>query len=85
MRRFEAEARSTPPEDFEEWAAELMLFADCEGEAAALGVVMKFAPLECFRALAADQGVWSELIARARYCDAQRFREGVLAGRRVGL
>jgi hypothetical protein len=80
MRRFEAEPRVVMPPDFAGFAAELALFADCEGEAALIGVVLEYAPLECVRYLSAHQELWAELITRARWADLQRFREGVAVG-----
>jgi hypothetical protein len=85
MRRFEAEARASLPPDFAGFAAELGLYAECEGEAALIGCVMEFAPLECVRYLSTHPELWLELLARGRYADQQRYREGVRFGRGVGL
>jgi hypothetical protein len=81
MRRFEAEDRAVLPPDFAGFAAELGLYAECEGEAALIGCVMEYAPLECVRYLSAHQELWAELLTRARYADLVRFREGVRVGR----
>jgi len=57
-----------------------VLFADLNGESGLLGVVMIYAPLECVCALAANQPLWAELIARGRYADQQRYFAGITAG-----
>ena len=80
MRRFEAEPRAHRPRDFEVWLAELQLFADCNGEEAVIGVLMHYAPVECVRYLVALPTLWDELLARGRYADQVRFREGVRVG-----
>src|SRR6478735_4512870 len=85
MRRFELEARATKPRDFDAWLLELQLFTDANGEEAAIGVLMHFAPVECLRYLVAQPALWDELLSRGRYADLQRYREGVRCGRGVGL
>jgi hypothetical protein len=79
-KHLQAEPRIEKPTDFDGWASELALFADCEGETAVLGIVMRFAPEECVRALSADQRLWASVIARARYADMKRYEMGVLIG-----
>jgi len=85
MSRFEAEPRATKPKDFDPWAVELGLYAECEGLQALLGIVTHYAPVECVRWLAVDQPLWAQLVARAREADRQRFSFGVAHGRRMGV
>jgi hypothetical protein len=83
MQRFEPEPRAEMPPDFEGWIAELLLLADAEGEAATLGILLQYAPLECVSFLATVPALCAELISRARYADRCRFEFGVYAGRRL--
>ena len=85
MRSLELEPAPAQPTDFAGWYEEIGLFADLEGEAALIGVVMGFAPMECVRFLGAQPLLWVALVARARYADWQRFTAGLRNGRRVGL
>jgi hypothetical protein len=85
MRRFEAEERARKPRDFDAWLLELQLFTDCNGADAVIGVLLHYAPVECLRYLVAQPALWDELLARGRYADQQRYREGVRFGRGVGL
>ena len=84
MKRFEAEPRATHPTDFLDWYQEVGMLADAEGKEAMVGIVMRYAPLECFRALASDQPLWAALLARGRYADARRYSLGIVAGRGGG-
>jgi hypothetical protein len=85
-RRFEAEPAIRPPADFLDWYHEITMLADLEGEAAVVGMVMTYAPVECVRAFAYNPVLWIELLTRARYADRCRFAFGVYAGRRgVGV
>jgi hypothetical protein len=85
MRHFEPEPRALMPLDFLDWYHEIGMLADAEGEAAMLGLVMRFAPVSCVRYLASQQPLLAELISRGRYTDWMRFQAGVQTGRGAGL
>lgn len=80
IQRFEPEDRATKPPDFDGWLEELQMLADCEGEAAALGVLMLYAPVECVRYLVSQQTLLHELLARGRYADRCRMTFGMAVG-----
>jgi hypothetical protein len=83
MRFLEPEPPADKPTDFDEWWREVCALADDEGEAATVGVVLGYAPVECVRFLATQQPMWTELMARARHTDMCRFYSGIHRGRRL--
>lgn len=81
--RCSPEPRARKPKEFDGWLADLVELADSEGESALVGIVLFYAPLECVQYLASQQPLWTGLLTRARYADAQRFRAGVSLGREL--
>ena len=84
MWRFlECEPPAEKPLEWDEWWIEIGEVADAHGEAATVGVVLQYAPLECVQYLASQQPMFAELLSRARFADARRFQAGVLRGRQL--
>jgi hypothetical protein len=83
MRFLETEPAADKPAEFDKWFAEICELADDEGEAATVGVVLGYAPVECVRFIASQQSMWAALMARARHTDMCRFYSGIYRGRRL--
>ena len=81
MPRFEAEARTPIPADFDAWLVDLGDIADTCGAWALIGAWRTSNTAHC-RYLVGLPGVWEQLIARGLYADRVRYEFGIANGSR---